>query len=140
MRVQAWVAAGLVQVLSGCGEIASGIGEDAPAADAADAALDSLDCAATMTHLQDAIAALAASRQGCQHDAECTTVSTSTACMGACGMGLNASFAGEFAAGLTAIDDKYCKQTNYAALCGYATPKCIAPAPGCVNNKCVYKK
>ena len=140
MRVHAWVAAGLVQVLSGCGEIAGGIGEDAPAADAADAELDRTYCTTTMAYLQHAIAALADSHQGCQQDAECTTVSTSTACMGACGIGLNASFASQFAAGLAALDDKYCNQTHYAALCGYATPKCIAPAPGCVNNKCVYKK
>ncbi len=140
MRVYAWVAAGLVQVLSGCGEIAGGSGEDAPAADAADAALDRTYCTATMAYLQHAIAALAASRQGCQQDADCTTVSTSTACRGACGIGLNVNFAGDYAAGLAALDDKFCKQTNYTASCGYATPKCIAPAPGCVNNQCVYKK
>jgi hypothetical protein len=106
--------------------------------DAADA--DAFDCAATMTALQDAISALVTSHADCQHDADCTTVSTSTACQGACGVGLNVNGVAAFQSALAALDDKFCKQSNYADQCGYATPKCIAPGPGCVNNLCVYKK
>lgn len=111
-----------------------------PADLAADTTASTIDCAAIATQLQDAIAALAQAHASCQHDADCTTVSVSTACQGSCGIGLNANFASQFATALAALDDKFCIQTNFAGQCGYATPKCIAPDPGCVNNQCVYKK
>ena len=113
----------------------TGSTEDAQSADA-----DALDCAAVMAKLQDAINALATGHLDCQHDADCTNVSTTTACVGTCGIGLNVAFVTQFESGLAALDAKYCAATNYAAICGYVTPKCIAPNPGCVNSQCVYKK
>ena len=113
---------------------------DADAGTDASAEADAIDCAAIMTALQDAISALAKSDNACQQDADCTTVSTSTACQGACGIGINSKFVSGFQTALAALDAQYCQQTGYAASCGYASPKCIAPNPGCVANLCVYKK
>ncbi len=114
--------------------------QETAAGGVADAAGDALDCAATMADLQAAIDALATAHTDCQHDADCTNVPTSTACQGTCGIGLNVAAVDDFAKALKLLDDKYCAATNYAAQCGYASPKCMAPNPGCVNNHCVYKK
>ncbi len=134
-----------VDVSAGCDEghcvkDAAVADADAGADASADADADAIDCAAIMTALQDAISALAKSDNACQQDADCTTVSTSTACQGACGMGINSKFVSGFQSALAALDAQYCLQTGYAASCGYASPKCIAPNPGCVANLCVYKK
>lgn len=130
----------------GCGADACGADDIQPdAADAMDsatpdAAPDTLDCAAVLAQLQDGIALLQQGHMDCQHDTDCTSVSTTTACQGTCGVGLNVNFVDAFQKGLAALDDKFCQQTGFAAQCGYTTPKCIAPNPGCVDGQCVYKK
>ena len=156
MRAYAWVAVIGVQVLAACEQTSVAAGADGGADTAADAVVDAadvvaadsesdapadaLDCAATMTALQAAIAGILDSHNDCQQDADCTQVSVSTACQGACGSAVNIQYVSAFQTLLAALDHQYCTQTGYAAACGYASPKCIAPNPGCINSKCVYKK
>lgn len=120
------------------GEVAAADVAPEVAADA-DAA-DSLDCSATLTALQSEIDKLQSSHSDCSHDEECTTVPSGTACQGTCGVAILKSFASTFASALSDLNDKYCVKTGFSSTCGFSTPKCIAPNPGCVAGKCVYKK
>lgn len=99
-----------------------------------------IDCQAVLSTLQAEIAKLSTGHVACAHDADCTTVPTSTGCQGTCGVGLNTQSVPGFATALAALDAKYCEKTDFTKFCGYSTPKCMAPAPGCVDGICVYKK
>ena len=99
---------------------------------------------ASCDNLKAALAAgldtLTTNHQLCSKDADCVVVPSSTACQGTCGIALSKAQAQSFADGLSALDQKVCKDTDFATKCGYSTPKCVAPAPACVNAKCVYSK
>ena len=99
-----------------------------------------LDCNADLAALQAALTEAALSHGGCGQDSDCVVVPSGTACQGTCGVALNADSAAAFAAALAKLDDKYCISVNFSATCGYSTPKCMAPAPACVDGTCVYTK
>ncbi len=75
----------------------------------------------------------------CSADADCEPAGQSTACMGACPVIINKANKANFSA-LVGKADAFCKANGVAAKCGYMTPGCLAPQPGCVSGKCVYTK
>ena len=84
--------------------------------------------------------ALTTNHQLCAKDDDCVVVPSGTACQGTCGVALSKNQALPFADGLAALDQKLCKDTDFATKCGYSSPKCMAPAPACVAQKCIYSK
>lgn len=86
------------------------------------------------------IGGVAAGLKACSQDADCVVVPTSTACQGACGVAVNAAEAQVLKTSLAWADEHICKANGYASQCGYATPKCMAPKPGCKAGACVYTK
>lgn len=76
----------------------------------------------------------------CQGDEDCTTVDVSTACQGACPLAVSVGVKDEVAKAVGWFDDNVCKPHDFATNCGYSTPKCMAPNPGCKAGKCVYNK
>ena len=97
-------------------------------------------CDAMSKALFGAIEAAVDASNDCQVDEDCEAVDKSTACMGACPVAINSGHKDAFAATLGALDKAICVANDYAKLCGYATPKCLGPNPGCVAGKCVYSK
>jgi len=97
-------------------------------------------CSSMSKALWDGINAAVEANNACAIDADCTTADQSTACQGACPAAINVAKKVAFGAAVDALDQSICKANNYAAKCGYATPKCMAPKPGCVAGKCVYNK
>ncbi len=88
----------------------------------------------------EAIGGVAATINKCSHDTDCIIVATSTACQGACGVAVNKAEASVLEASIAWADANICKANGYAAKCGFATPKCVAPKPGCAAGVCVYAK
>ena len=88
----------------------------------------------------DAIAQAVAVGSFCSDDAECVVVSTSTACAGTCGAAVNSDAAESVGQVVDWVDTNLCEAHDFAAQCGYSTPKCVAPDPGCVDGHCVYAK
>lgn len=78
--------------------------------------------------------------KACNQDDDCVIASTSTACQGSCGAAVNSGMQNDVMKIVGWVDDNLCKKYGYAAKCGYATPKCMAPAPACVAGKCQYNK
>lgn len=78
--------------------------------------------------------------QGCNADSDCTVASTSTACSGTCGIAIVKTAAAALATDMAAVDSQICKPFDYGGKCGFATPSCMEPTPGCVSGKCVYSK
>ena len=90
--------------------------------------------------LHGAISGLVASSNDCKEHTDCEIAATGTACQGTCGAAINKQALMGFKGKLAAIDQAVCKATGYAGKCGYSTPSCLAPTPGCVKGKCVYTK
>lgn len=97
-------------------------------------------CETLKAALVAGLEALTTNHQLCAKDEDCVVVPSGTACQGTCGVALSKNQAVPFADGLAALDQKLCKDTDFATKCGYSTPKCMAPAPACVAQKCVYSK
>lgn len=97
-------------------------------------------CDAMSKALFGAIDSAVDASNNCEIDNDCEAVDKSTACMGACPVAINQAHKDAFAATLDALDKGICVANDYAKKCGYATPKCLAPNPGCVAGKCVYSK
>ena len=108
--------------------------------DAAGGADVGLDCAALLAALQAELGGLAAGHVTCAHDVDCTVVPTTTACQGTCGIAVNVAAAAAITQAVQKLDAQYCGATGFADQCGYSGPKCMAPAPACVDGVCVYKK
>ena len=92
-------------------------------------------------------AALVAIKEGvggsakvCKTDEDCVTISVSTACQGACPMAVEAGMQNDVLKAIGWFDENVCQKFGYAAKCGYSTPKCMAPNPGCEAGMCVYSK
>ncbi len=77
---------------------------------------------------------------GCTADEQCTAVSTTTACQGTCGAVVKKDAAAAMASTVAWLDANICKPQGYAGKCGYGTPSCKGPVPGCVAGKCVFDK
>ena len=103
-------------------------------------ACEKAECSVMSKALQDAIKALVDASNDCKEDGDCEIAQTGTACQGTCGAAINKQLKMGFGGKLATIDDKVCKATGYAGKCGFATPGCLAPTPGCVAGKCVYTK
>ena len=73
---------------------------------------------------------------GCTEDAQCVSVSISTTCQGACPVAVTQAARAEFEARVTDIDQRLCVATDFAVLCGFATPGCAATQPRCVSGRC----
>lgn len=73
---------------------------------------------------------------GCSEDAQCVAVSISTTCEGACPVAVTQTARAEFEARVTDIDQRLCVATDFAVLCGFATPDCAAAQPRCVSGRC----
>jgi len=97
-------------------------------------------CEVLQAALLAGIDSLTVNHQLCGKDEDCVIVASSTACQGTCGVALSKSQAQAFKDGIAALDQKLCKDTNFATKCQYVAPKCAAPAPACVNTQCVYSK
>ncbi len=78
--------------------------------------------------------------KACSQDDDCVIASTSTSCQGSCGAAVNGGMQNDVMKIVGWVDDNLCKKYGYAAKCGFATPKCMAPAPTCVAGKCQYNK
>ena len=78
--------------------------------------------------------------QTCTASDECVIVGTGTECAGTCGAAVNETKKGPLLELLSWVDENICLHGDYASKCGYATPDCIEPNPGCVDGKCVYLK
>lgn len=90
--------------------------------------------------VSSAIQKAIAKSTACTADADCAVAQTSTTCQGTCGAAVNKAQMGALAGVVAWVDDHICKPQKYGAKCGYATPSCLAPNPGCVNGQCVYAK
>ena len=90
--------------------------------------------------LHGALKALVAAHNTCAADTDCEVAPTGTKCQGTCGAAINKQSLMGFKGKLADINAKVCVATGYAAKCGYSTPGCMAPNPGCVDGKCVYDK
>ena len=88
----------------------------------------------------EAIDAAIAKAQVCKvgADDECIHIATSTACSGTCGAAVNAGMQNDVLKIVGWVDENLCKAFGYAAKCGFSTPKCMAPKPGCAAGKCEY--
>lgn len=98
-------------------------------------------CANMKAALDAALAEVEAKTHGCSgtDEGECVVVSTTTACQGSCGIAVNGGMANDVALAVGWVDEHICKAFAFADKCGYSTPKCMAPAPACVDGVCVYK-
>lgn len=98
-------------------------------------------CANMKAALDAAIAEVESKAHGCSggDEGECVVVATTTACQGSCGVAVNGGMANDVALAVGWVDEHICKAFAYADKCGYSTPKCMAPAPACVDGTCVYK-
>lgn len=98
-------------------------------------------CANMKAALDAALAEVTAKAHGCSggDDGECVVISTSTACQGSCGAAVNGGMANDVALAVGWVDEHICKAFAYADKCGFSTPKCMPPAPACVDGVCVYK-
>jgi hypothetical protein len=96
---------------------------------------------ATCATMQQALSALVAdlidAAKSCQSDSDCVLVDVSTACQGACPAAINGDMKADTLAALAAFDEGVCKAFDYAAMCGYSTPKCMAPKLSCQAGSCV---
>ncbi len=97
-------------------------------------------CANMSAAFGEAIAGTAATVKACKVDSDCVVVATSTACQGACGLPANKAEAKLLEDRVKWVDTDICQAFGYAKKCGYATPKCMAPNPGCEAGACVYAK
>lgn len=98
-------------------------------------------CANMKAALDAALAEVEAKTHGCSgaDEGECVVVPTTTACQGSCGVAVNGGMANDVALAVGWVDEHICKAFAFADKCGYSTPKCMAPAPACVDGVCVYK-
>lgn len=98
-------------------------------------------CANMKAALDAALAEVEAKTHGCSggDEGECVVVATTTACQGSCGVAVNGGMANDVALAVGWVDEHICKAFAFADKCGYSTPKCMAPAPACVDGVCVYK-
>jgi hypothetical protein len=98
-------------------------------------------CANMKAALDAALAEVEAKTHGCSggDEGECVVVATTTACQGSCGLAVNGGMANDVALAVGWVDEHICKAFAFADKCGYSTPKCMAPAPACVDGVCVYK-
>ena len=108
--------------------------------DPTDSTCKEATCPTMSKSLTAAIAALVDASNTCTADTDCDVVQTGTGCRGTCGAAINKQAKTGFGGKLATIDDKVCKKTGYPGKCGYSTPSCIQPTPGCVAGKCVYTK
>jgi len=113
----------------------AGFFKPTPTADCVPATCEAMDAARNQA-ISDLVEQLAT----CAADSECSVTSISTDCQGACGAAIRIGKTDEFEMALKAINQALCVETDYVAKCGYATPKCLAPDPGCVAGMCVYTK
>jgi hypothetical protein len=88
--------------------------------------------------VQQAIAAVTAGARACATDGDCTVVPTTTGCQGTCGEAVAKAQAAQLEAVVSWVDSHICKAQQFADQCGYATPKCMAPQPSCVQGQCAY--
>ena len=72
----------------------------------------------------------------CSEDSGCVAVSISTACRGACPVAVKASAQEAFEANMDDIDQRLCIVTQFAQVCGFATPGCVSAQAQCVNGRC----
>lgn len=71
----------------------------------------------------------------CTSDAECAPVDVGTDCGGRCPEAVGPGGAERVAAAVAEANRTHCAGFT-ASGCGYSTPRCMAPAPTCVNGAC----
>jgi hypothetical protein len=71
---------------------------------------------------------------GCERDDDCTMHSAQTKCFGHCPTAINRTNNDAFIAAITAVSAQHCAQ--YARVCGYMTPRCMAMQAQCVDGAC----
>jgi hypothetical protein len=76
----------------------------------------------------------------CEEDTDCVVVSTDTGCRGECGAAVNAASTAVVSDAIAWIDEQICSAHDFATECGFSTPDCAVPVPGCVDKQCVYSK
>lgn len=108
--------------------------------DPTDSQCKEASCKAMSEALYASISAALASSNDCKQDTDCVMASTGTACQGTCGAPIHKDHEAAFKAKIDAIDAAVCKATGYPGKCGYSTPGCMQPKPGCEKGKCVYNK
>ena len=97
-------------------------------------------CEAMEAAVSQAIASAVAAGLSCAKDADCTLVGTGNSCYGTCGEAVNTAAKPEIEKLVATLDEHICVALSYAEKCGFMTPMCIQPSPGCLNGECVYAK
>ncbi len=87
-----------------------------------------------------AFEAALAGAQACENDDECTIFDTSTPCGGTCGVPVNINQSLDLNIAIKWAGAKACGAIDFAVKCGYSTPGCVEPNPGCQDGMCVYSK
>lgn len=86
----------------------------------------------------DAIESIANKAKVCTPGEECAVVATSTDCGGTCGVAVNAGMSNDVLKIVGWVDENLCKKYEFKTKCGFSTPKCMAPKPGCNQGSCWY--
>ena len=97
-------------------------------------------CENMSTSVNGAIDAAVAAAKACTKDKQCVIVQTSTACQGTCGVAVNKDDKSGVKDVVEWVSENICEENDFASMCGYATPSCLAPNPGCEAGACVYIK
>ena len=88
----------------------------------------------------NAIKTVVDNAKACNVDGDCIIASKYTKCAGACGVAINKDKEADLKTMLGWVDSNICIPLDYAKQCGYMTPMCMQPNPGCLNQACVYNK
>lgn len=86
----------------------------------------------------DAIESITSKAKVCTAGEECAVAATSTDCGGTCGVAVNGGMTSDVQKIVDWVDENFCKKYDFKTKCGYSTPKCMAPKPGCNQGTCWY--
>ena len=93
-------------------------------------------CHALTSDLNVALDQALDAHNGCTQDSDCVVASIDTACRGACPVAIRADAKPSFDAEIVNIDERVCIATEFAAVCGFATPGCATATAQCVAGRC----
>lgn len=93
-----------------------------------------MTCDAVTAALSEALETERLANAGCRTVADCVLTASDTACRGTCPVAVSVAGERAFTAALSWTDRDYCSE--FAAECGYSTPKCAAPKLECQTGLC----
>ncbi len=93
-----------------------------------------MTCDAVTAALSEALETERLANAACRTVADCVLTASDTACRGTCPVAVSVAGERAFTAALSWTDRDYCSE--FAAECGYSTPKCAAPKLECQTGLC----